>query len=143
MIEAHETIERIRSFYPDLVARREDHEDGGTFSIEYPAQPGLSFSISLVFYDDILQIEAGEFLAEYFPCQDLQVQERFVDAACGLIEGTYRIVYFRRGSRVLKAQLQAPCDDGWEAKATRYVGFWSFVPWLTTSEQAVQNVAAA
>ena len=141
--QARDTIEQIRDFYPDLTARWEDHEDGFGFSLEYLEQAGLAFDVTLVFReDDTLQLEAPDLVVEYFPCGESDVQERFVDVACGLIDGRYRIVYFRRGSRLLKSQLQIPSGDTWKPTATHYCGLWALWPWWKLSEEAVQNVAA-
>jgi len=142
--EARETIERIRDFYPDLFARWETHNDSLGFSLEYEQQPGLAFAVALVFReDDTLQLESPNFTAEFFPCGKVEVRERFVDSVCGLLDGRYRLVYFRRGNRILKAQLQFPSGNKWKTKATHYAGPWALWPWLRLSEQAVQNVADA
>ena len=117
-------------------------DDDWGYSLEYPEQVGLDFAVSLITYDDILQLEAPDFVAEFFPVDEDVVRERFVDAACGLFEGRYRLVYFRRGGRILKTQLQAPDGTGWKPKATRYASLLGLLPWSASSSTAVQNVSA-
>lgn len=141
--EARDVIEQIRSFYPDLHGRWEDHPDGFGFSLEYDEQPGLEFPTSVLFReDDTLQLEAPDFAAEYFPCGEAIVRERFVDSTCGLLDGRYRIVHIQTPTRLLKSQLQEPDGSGWKPRYTHHHSLLSLWPFWRTSQKVVQNVAA-
>lgn len=134
----------IRESFPDLVMRLDESPEFVDLELEISEQSGLSFPVSLNLQNnDELHIEAPDFWVEWFPCADSDVVARYIQAVSGLLDGTYRIVHYRRGERLLKARLEKPSDAGWKPVAHYYRGFSILLlPSLFCERSAVQNVAA-
>ena len=138
---AEVVLGEIRDSFPDL-AMRMNATDEGEPELEIPAQPGLAFDVELYLYDDVLNLCAGQFWGEWFPCHDSEVVSRYVEAVSGLLAGEFRIVEFSRNGRVLKSFLQRPRGEGWENISRHYHGLSIFAfPFLGVSKRTIQNVA--
>jgi hypothetical protein len=97
----------------------------------------LKFDINLNLQGDELHLSAGHFWVEWFPCDDLQKANRYIDAVSGLISGKYRILESYRLGRAVKAELQQPAGAGWATIAT-WANLWCLIPWRT-SNKVLQN----
>ena len=136
---AREVLDEIRESFPDLEMRYSESHIGEP-ELEIPSQPGLLFDVALYLYGDVLNMCAGSFWGEWFPCRDSEVVSRYIDAVSGVIAGEYRIVEYTRNGRTLKALLQRPKGDGWENISRHYHGF--YLPWMRKEKLILQNVAA-
>jgi len=138
MDEAQQLFEDVRSSYPHLrMTLSHEHQDPDLL-LEIPRQPGLQFDISLYLDGDELHISTGEFCVEWFPCSDATVRQQYRVAVDGILSGEYRIVEHYRRGRAVRAELQKPSREGWEAVAT--CSQMSIpIPWRTTT-RVVQNV---
>ena len=88
-------------------------------SILLPVQSGLRHAVWLALQnDDELHLSIGSFWCEWFPCTDCATVAAFVDAVCGFLGGTYRILEHHRAASCFKAELQRPCGESWETVAT-------------------------
>jgi|SRR5690348_5839900 len=112
-----------------------DHVD---INVEVPVQPGLAYEVNLNLQGDELHFSVGEgFWAEWFPCDDPDVEDRFVEAVVGFISGRYRIVETSAGGRPISARLERPSEDGWKTVTT-----WATMrfPWpWGRSERILRN----
>ena len=129
----------IRESFPDLAMRDSESPDGEP-QLEVPEQNGLHFDVALYLYGDVLNLCAGEFWGEWFPCSNSEVVSRYVEAATGLLSGSFRIVEHSRNGHFLKAFLQRPRSSGWQTVSRHYHGF--SLPWFGTEQRILQKVAA-
>ena len=136
---AKAVFDDIRESFTDL-ATREGESSEGDPELEIPEQAGLRFDVTLYLYGDVLNLCAGQFWGEWFPCSDPEVVSRYVEAVSGLLEGRFRIVEHSRNGRVLKAVLQRPLGPGWQNISRHYHGF--SLPWPRTEQRILQNLSA-
>ena len=136
---AKAVFEEIRESFTDLAARESESSEGEP-QLEIPEQRGLRFDVTLYLYGDVLNLCAGQFWGEWFPCSNPAVVSRYVEAVCGLLEGRFRIVEHSRSGRVLKAFLQRPLGLGWQNISRHYHGF--SLPWPKAEQRILQNLAA-
>lgn len=126
---ARTTFEHIAEKFPGLVTSIREGRNVDLV-MEIPEQKRLSFRLELYMDNlDELHLQAGTcFWLEWFPCSDPERVEQFLDAVSGLITGKYRIIEHYRGTRAVKAELQASDDDGWKT-----IGTWATfdfpIPW--------------
>jgi hypothetical protein len=116
--------------------RYSESEDGEP-QLEIPEQPGLQFDVELYLFGDVLNIGAGPFWGEWFPCLDSGVVSRYVEAVSGLITGRFRIVEHSRNGRVLKTFLQRPSGSEWQTIYRHYHGL-SYL-WARMEQRILQN----
>ncbi len=135
-------IDRIRVAFPTLRVDVRPATRNVDAAAEIPAQPGLSFRLSLSLQGrDELHLNAGQhFWVEWFPAGKQEVFDQFFDAAAGLISGGYRIVEFCVFGRVVRARLERPrASGGWKAIAT-WSNLGGLIPW-PTKRRVLQNNA--
>jgi len=132
-------FDEIRDSVTDLATRRSESADREP-ELEIPEQPGLRFDVTLYLYGDVLNLCAGEFWGEWFPCSDPEVVLRYVEAVSGLLAGRFRIVQHLRKGQLVKAFLQRPSGAGWQNVSRYYRGF--SLPWSGTEQHILQNLAA-
>jgi hypothetical protein len=135
---AQAVLGEIRESFPDLVMRASETDEGEP-QLEIPAQSGLGFDVCLYLYDDVLNICAGQFWGEWFPCHDAGVVSRYVEAASGILNGEFRIVQYSRKGTPVKSFLQRPKGEGWETISRHYQGI--SMPFLRKETRILQNVA--
>ena len=135
---AQAVLDEIRESFPHLILRASETDEGEP-QLEVPAQSGLAFDVSLYLYDDVLNICAGQFWGEWFPCLDSEVVSRYVEAASGILNGEFRIVEYSRKGTPVKAFLQRPKGEGWETISRHYEGFC--LPFLRKETRILQSVA--
>ena len=146
----NEVIAIVRSEFPHLridVAENHPHVEA---LVEIPSQPGLDFDVCINLQNcDEFHLNAGEhFWVEWFPCNDPEVFQRYVEAVRGVLSGRFRIVEFFVFGRAIKAQLQRPSENGaWETIAT-WGNLGSLIPWkrerrIVTNEAARTGAPAA
>lgn len=131
------TFRRIQERFPYLTMKLDRDHPHVDVALNIPRQPRLEFDVSLNLQNrDELHLIAGAFWCEWFPCTSPQKVEEYFGAVVGLIEGQYRILEHRRGSRVVKAELQKPAGSGWET-----VGGWLTLslPWPRRKTRVLQN----
>ncbi len=88
-------------------------------SMHIPAQEGLKFDVHLNLKNtDELQLSAGIFSCEWYPCTQQKKVDQFLDAVNGILSGEYRILEHYRWKFAVKAQLQIFDNDGWKTVAT-------------------------
>jgi hypothetical protein len=110
----------LRNSFGELHAVLLHPENDLDISLRIPRQADLSFDVHFYLSGDELHITAGSFWLEWFPADNLDVVNRYFEAAEGLLSGEYRIVEHYRRGRPAKAQLQRPTPRGWET-----IGTWS------------------
>ena len=128
---ARECFARITARVPSL--QIDSTEQG--LELCLPVQPGLTHEVRLSFQNfDELHLYIGHFWLEWFPSHDQERADSYVDAVCGFLAGTYRIVEHYRLENCIKAELQRPAGQGWET-----LGSWSKLRWpsLRRTEQKV------
>src|SRR5262245_40113129 len=131
-------FEEVRESFPDLMLRNSESQEGEP-QLEIPEQPGLRFDVGLYLYGDVLNLCAGQFWGEWFPCSDPQVVSRYFEAISGLLSGRFRIVEHSRSGRVVKAFLQRPSGSDWRTISRYYRGF--SLPWPRATQRILQNSA--
>jgi hypothetical protein len=136
---ARTVFDEIRESFTDLSTRQSESFEGEP-QLEIPEQPGLRFDVTLYLYGDVLNLCAGQFWREWFPCSNPEVVSRYVEAVLGLLEGRFRIVEHSRNGRVLKAFLQRPSGPRWQNLSRHYHGL--SLPWPKTEQRILQNLAA-
>jgi hypothetical protein len=137
---ALDVFRRIQERFPHLTMKLDEKHPHVDAVLEIAHQPGLAFGVSLNLQNrDELHIVAGPIWCEWFPCTSRAKVDQYFDAVVGLIEGKYRILEHRRGTRVVKAELQKPVGSGWET-----VGRWLTLslPWPKREIRVLQNSAA-
>ena len=121
----NETIARkafveIASHFPSL-QMIEDKNAQVEISITIPVQPGLKQKVWLCLQNgDELHFAASNFWLEWFPCTNPERVKSFVNAVVGFLSGQFRILEHFRGTRCVKAELQAPKSDSWQTIGTRW-----------------------
>jgi hypothetical protein len=112
---AESAFRRIAERFPALKMDRNEAE-AIELNIDIPVQPGLKYAVNLNLQnEDELHFSVENLWLEWFPCTDPSRVNEYVEAVSGFLEGRYRIVELFRGTRCIKAELQAPLDcDGWE-----------------------------
>jgi hypothetical protein len=117
---AERAFATIHERFPNLTMTRHP-EDPVEISIRLPIQPGLKHFVWLGLQNgDELHFQVEHFWLEWFPCTDPQKVAAYVDAVCGFLAGTYRVLEHLREGDCIKAQLQAP-----EAGSWRTIGTWN------------------
>ena len=134
-----EIVETIRSRFPSLRTALVTQHPQVEVMLEIPAQSGLTFPISINLQNvDELHLNTGSFWCEWFPCQKQEVCDRFAEAVCGLLSGTYRVVEYWRFGSALKAHLQKPDGDGWEC--VKWCSQWHIPASWGMKTKILQNV---
>lgn len=137
---AMDVFGRIQQRFPHLTMKLDSNHPHVDVAFDIPQQSGLGFRLSLNLQNrDELHIVAGPFWCEWFPCTSPAKVDEYFNAVVGLIEGKYRILEHRRGSRCVKAELQKPMASGWETVA-RWLIF--SLPWPRKEIRVLQNTAA-
>jgi hypothetical protein len=109
--------------------------------MDIPAQAGLTFSVHLNLQNlDELHLSASSLWVEWFPCTKQEKVDDYFEAVSGLLSGRHRILEHRRGSRVVKAELQRRRMDGWETISG--CSHLLSIPWPRKTFKMVQNVTA-
>jgi len=86
-----------------------------------PRQPGLLFDVQLNLQNiDELHLNASALWVSWFPCTKPQIVEEYFEAVSGLLSGRFRILEHWRGTRVVRAELQRPSQEGWRTIASRH-----------------------
>ncbi|MBM4152178.1 MAG: hypothetical protein FJ220_01470 [Kiritimatiellaceae bacterium] len=126
LLIAEQTFARIASQFPTLQLIREN-DAPVELAYTIPVQPGVKQEIHLNLQNiDELHFSVGHFWLEWFPCTEPKMVENYVEAVCGYLSGTYRIVEHFRGQTCIRAELQQPTEDGWKT-----IGTWKTVlAWL-------------
>jgi hypothetical protein len=133
-----EAFRRIQKARPDLAMSLDLEPEHVDLTLDIPAQAGLSFPLHLNLQNiDELYLCAGGFVLSWFPCTDASRLEAYVDSVIHVLSGTYRILEYRRGNRVVRADLQAPGDGGWR-RIGRYEGF-NLLPWPPITHSVLHN----
>lgn len=129
---AEKTFRRIAKLFPDLKMERND-EAPVELSIDIPIQPGLKYAVHLNLQNkDELHLSVENFWLEWFPCTEPSRVDHYIDAVSGFISGKYRVLEHYRGKRCIKAELQAPSEDGgWATVGTSiHIGLpWPWHKW--------------
>jgi hypothetical protein len=136
---ARAVFDEIRSSVGELAVRESETSERDP-ELTIPEQPGMRFEVLLYLYDDVLNLCAGKFWGEWFPCSDPAVVSRYFDAVTGVVSGRLRIVEHWRQGRVVEAVLQRPEAASWTTMSTHYVGI--SLPWWRTEPRVIQNVDA-
>jgi hypothetical protein len=125
--KAEKTFRRIAELFPDLRMKRNDAEPV-ELSLDIPIQSGLKYAVNLNLQNrDELHFSVENFWLEWFPCTEPSRADDYIDAVAGFLSGKYRILEHYRGKRCIKAELQAPREDGsWETIGT---SIHSWLPW--------------
>ena len=136
-----EAFGRIQQARPDLQMSLDLEPHELDLTLDIPVQAGLAFPVHLNLQNiDELHLSAGELWLSWFPCDDSRRLDSYVESVVHLLNGTYRILQYRRGSRVVRADLQGPGNNGWQ-RLGRHEGF-SLFPWPPITYSIVQNFAA-
>ena len=135
---ARAVFDEIRESFPDLVMRDSESQDGNP-QLEIPAQDGLNFDVSLYLDSDVLNLCAGEFWGEWFPCSRSETVSSYIEAVAGLLSGRFRIVEHFRNREFLKAFLQRPSGSRWRNVSRHYHGL--SLPWFGTQQRILQKIA--
>lgn len=109
MVDKNEVVapfERIQAEFPHLGMKLDYDDPNVDVSLTIPRQQGLAFDVAVNLQGDELHLNAGALWLEWFPCDRPEVATDFLDAVCGLLSGSYRIVEHHRGGRPVKAVLQ-------------------------------------
>jgi hypothetical protein len=79
---------------------------------------------------DELHLNAGEhFCAEWFPCDDAEVFQRYLEAVRGVLSGRFRIMERFVFGKAVEAQLQRPSAGAlWQTVATSS-NLGILIPW--------------
>ena len=134
-------FERIARALPGLDMHVELDPEHVDATADLPAQPGLDFPVHLNLQNiDELHLVAGGFWLSWFPCTDPAVVDRYVDSVVHLVRGTYRVLEYRRGARVVRADLQIPDGAGGWRRIGRHDSF-SLFPWPRVTHSVLQNRA--
>jgi hypothetical protein len=134
---AKRTFSDIQGRFPHL---HSSVQEGGPveLSVTLPIQPGLKYQVNLNLQSDELHLSVSNFDLEWFPCTKPDRVDDFIASVSGFLSGDYRIVEHYRSSKCLKAELQAPKDNGWKT-----IGVWAtpgiLLPWLKTNPVIVRN----
>jgi hypothetical protein len=134
---AEKTFRRIAELFPDLKMKRNDAEPV-ELSIDIPIQSGLKYAVNLNLQNkDELHFSVENFWLEWLPCTEPSRVEDYIDAVAGFVSGKYRILEHYRGKRCIKAELQAPREDGgWETIGTS-IHFGLPSPWRKWHKEIV------
>ena len=133
------TFEKIRAAFPALAMNLDSHPLHVDLAMDIPAQPGLSFKISLNLQNlDELDLSASALWVEWFPCTNPTKVDEYFAAVSGLLSGRFRILEHWRGRRVVKAELQFPTERVWKTMT----GCWNIlsIPWPQKTLKVVQNL---
>ena len=135
------TFDRIRSKFPSLSMDLDVNPDPVELAMDIPAQPGLSFDVSLNLQNlDELHLNASVLWVEWFPCTNPKKVEGYFEAVSGLLSGEFRILEHWRGKHPVRAELQRPLNGGWKTIA-HWIDFLpSLVPWPAKTYKVVQNL---
>ena len=137
---ALDTFRRIQERFPQLTMKLDREHPHVEVALDIPQQPGLDFHVNLNLQNrDELHIVAGAFWCEWFPCTSPAKVDEYFNAVIGLVEGRYRILEHRRGSRVVRAELQRPIGTGWET-VSRWLTL--SLPWPRKETRVLQNAPA-
>ena len=138
----NQAVDALRREFPTLrVSVDMDGPNVEAFAHILP-QAGMDFSVTFNLQNDELHLNAGALWVEWFPCEEQEVFDAFIDALSGLIGGRYRIVEHYLGDEAVKAQLQGPIgSDGWKTIAT-WSNLGALIPW-PRRRAVVQNGAGA
>ena len=133
----------IQESFPELVCRLDrEPERGVDLELVIPEQPGLSFEVALNLQNiDELHLNAPGLWVEWFPCTKPEVLTRYVEAVCGLLSGSSRILQHHRKGRLVKSYLQRPIGESWETIASYFPGI--SLPFIPCETVAVSNSPAA
>tara|TARA_R110000782_G_scaffold58236_7_gene121863 strand:- start:1104 stop:1541 length:438 start_codon:yes stop_codon:yes gene_type:complete len=132
------TIARVLRQFPSLRAI-EDSDVPVEISFTLPVQNGLQHKVWLALQNnDELTFGVNHFQCEWFPCTESSRAEEFVDAVAGWLSGRHRILEHYRGSRCVKAELQARDEDEWKTLATWSL-LWIPFPFRKTFEVLTNN----
>ena len=128
-----EALATLQHRFPCLAVEVTRSHSAVDAALDFPAQPGLSFPVSINLQNcDELHICASNLWVQWFPCGEQAVFDRFVSAALGLISGEYRLLEAFVLGKPVSSRLQRPQPDGsWETLATSS-SLWAFVPWPRT-----------
>lgn len=133
-------FERIQGKFPSLAMELVRESEHVEIEMNIPRQPGLLFDVHLDLQnvDELYLVVANQFCVSWFPCSDVDVSERYVEAVCGVISGAFRVLAVYSGTRYLKGYLQRPRSAQWETIARSY---WSWaLPFSRRREVVLQNV---
>lgn len=134
---ARKAIAEIASRFPSL-QMIEEPEAPVELSIHIPVQPGLNHKVWLALQNnDELHFSVSHFWLEWFPCTKSSRVAEYVAAVIGFLSGECRVLEHYRGKRCVKAELQAPSNDGWKTIGT-WSNLLSFLP-LRRSLREVSN----
>lgn len=122
--KAEETVEELRTRYPNLTIDLETVSSQSDREWTLPVQPGLKHKILLYVSHDELSFDAGHFHMSYFPCDEEEPRARFLDAVTGFIDGRYRVQEHYRRKACIAADLQELKQGEW-----RSVAAWSRLHW--------------
>ncbi|MBT6031725.1 MAG: hypothetical protein HOH19_04050 [Kordiimonadaceae bacterium] len=101
-------------------------------------QDGLEFQIMMNLQGDELHLHIDEFHCSWFPCDDINVANDFMESVKGMIYGEYRVKLICRNGKLFSAMLQKPEVQSWKTIA-RYGGLISLWPFGIKTISYVQN----
>ena len=137
MSTAEEIAERIQRQFPTLILKVNSNDPNVDWSIVIPRQDDLKFECNLNRQGDELHFSTLGFWLEWFPLEDADVAEKYLDAVVGILSGRYRIVEYVRFGRGVGGELQAPVGTSWKTIGNSSTGI---LPrgWLS-STRVIQN----
>ena len=141
--EATALFEEIRASFASLQMHLDASDPHVDVSVEIPSQDRLQFRVSMNLQNgDELHLTVDEsFWCSWFPSSDPRVREDYKGAVVGVLSGANRILEHRRWGRVVKAELQAPQNEGWRTIASSGGGLLP-LSWFSKT-QVLRNQPAA
>ena len=136
---ARQAFDDILARFPNLEFVESEGSEN-ELDIKIIVQTGIQYEVWLSFQnDDELHLGIGEFWGEWFPCTDIKVVNDYITAVAGCLDGGFRVIEHYRGTRCLKAELQAPDNNDWSTVYT-WSRLWLPFPWTSKVSKEVRNL---
>ena len=137
---ALEAFKKIKATFPSLIVDLKTETDDLDVELEMniEIQEGLDFGIYLNFQNkDQLHLWSNIISLEYFPAEDPEITQKFIDVVIGIISGRYRILQKIRNSIPYTSYLQKMEDEIWITIYTHHKKYK--LSWLNFDENIIQN----